>query len=88
MSRTRWIHALMSVAVLAAGGNFAAAAGPVSPEPMGRGLMARPIEDGKVYLGWRLLASDPADVAFNIYRRTGGTATVKLNNEPMRHAAF
>ena len=38
-------------------------------EYLGRGLDARPVDAGKVYLSWRLLASDPADVAFNVYLR-------------------
>ncbi|MHC4402065.1 MAG: rhamnogalacturonan lyase family protein [Planctomycetota bacterium] len=53
-------------------------------EPLDRGLVARPLADGKVYLGWRLLESDPADVAFNVYRRTGDTEPVKLNEKPVR----
>ena len=53
-------------------------------EPLDRGLVARPIADGKVYVGWRLLESDPADVAFNVYRRTGDADPVKLNGEPVR----
>ncbi len=33
----------------------------------------------RVYLGWRLLKSDPQDVAFNVYRSTAGGEPVKLN---------
>src|SRR5262245_60536086 len=36
-------------------------------EKLDRGLVAIKTEKG-VYLGWRLLKSDPADVAFNVYR--------------------
>jgi len=53
-------------------------------EPLDRGLVARPVEGGKVYVGWRLLDSDPKDVAFNLYRRTGDADPVKLNDEPIR----
>jgi rhamnogalacturonan endolyase len=53
-------------------------------ETLDRGLVARPVEGGKVYVGWRLLESDPADVAFNVYRRTGDADPVKLNEEPVR----
>ena len=53
-------------------------------ESLDRGLIARPIDGGKVYVGWRLLESDPADVAFNVYRRTGDAEPVKLNDEPIR----
>jgi len=59
-------------------------------EALDRGLVARPMEDGKVYVGWRLLESDPADVAFNVYRHGQPSAgardadPVKLNDEPIR----
>ena len=53
-------------------------------ERLDRGLVAMPIDGGKVYLGWRLLESDPADVAFNVYRHAGNTAAAKLNDEPIR----
>ena len=36
-------------------------------EKLDRGLIAIKGDKG-VYLGWRLLKSDPADVAFNVYR--------------------
>ncbi len=37
-------------------------------------------------MGWRLLGTDPDDIAFNVYRSTGGAAPVKLNPEPLRNA--
>lgn len=40
----------------------------------------------EVYLGWRLLGTDPAELAFNVYRGTDGAAAVKLNAEPIRNA--
>jgi rhamnogalacturonan endolyase len=40
-------------------------------ETFNRGLIAVVNDQGHVYLGWRLLKDDPADVAFNVYRRTG-----------------
>jgi rhamnogalacturonan endolyase len=53
-------------------------------EKLDRGLIARPIDGGNVYLGWRLLAEDPNDVGFNVYRRSGENEAVKLNDEPIR----
>lgn len=53
-------------------------------EKLNRGLLALPIEGGKVYLSWRLLKTDPANIAFNVYRSTAGNDTVKLNAEPVR----
>ena len=53
-------------------------------EPLDRGLVARPTAEGHVYLGWRLLKADPADVAFNVYRQSGGGSPVRLNSAPLR----
>src|SRR5262245_27309318 len=47
-------------------------------EKLDRGLIAIKSEKG-VYLGWRLLKSDPADVAFNVYR-----GSTKLTAKPLR----
>ncbi len=41
-------------------------------EKLDRGLVAVRLPDGVVFTGWRLLASDPADVAFHLYRVSGG----------------
>jgi len=50
-------------------------------ERLGRGVVALPVEGGKVYVGWRLLKSDPADIAFNVYRATGRGRPVKLTDK-------
>jgi rhamnogalacturonan endolyase len=52
-------------------------------EKLGRGVVAVPVADNQVYVGWRLLASDPADVSFNVYRSSDGDAPVKLNAAPI-----
>ena len=52
-------------------------------EKVDRGLIAVPLGEGKVYLGWRLLADDPADVGFNVYRGTGRMRPVKINEQPI-----
>ena len=51
-------------------------------EALGRGMLARPIEEGN-YLGWRLLRDDPADIAFNLYRVSDGGEPVRLNDAPL-----
>ena len=68
-------------------------------ENIGRGVVAMPLEVGKrvfsgegtfsadqrkVYIGWRLLASDPDHVTFNIYRKDGNSAATKINGSPVR----
>jgi rhamnogalacturonan endolyase len=52
-------------------------------EALGRGVVAVNQGGGKVYVGWRLLGTDPNDVAFNLYRVTGGAVPVKLNDQPI-----
>jgi rhamnogalacturonan endolyase len=52
------------------------------PERLGRGVVA--IRSGSgVYVGWRLLATDPGDVAFNVYRSTAGGPPSRLNRGPI-----
>ena len=53
-------------------------------EWLGRGVVAVNQGDGKVYVGWRLLGTDPEGIAFNLYRSTGGGPPVKLTSEPIR----
>ncbi len=37
----------------------------------------------QVYVGWRLLATDPENIAFNVYRSANGASAVKLNSTPI-----
>ena len=48
-------------------------------EPLGRGVVALHSTNTQAYVGWRLLATDPTDIGFNVYRSTSGGAGVKLN---------
>lgn len=52
-------------------------------ENLGRGVVAMRTSSTDVYVGWRMLGTDPEDVAFNLYRSTGGGAAVKLNVSPI-----
>ena len=63
----------------------AAQAGKEVAESLDRGVVARPVDGGNVYVGWRMLNTDGdgADVAFNVYRRTGDGEPVRLNKEPI-----
>lgn len=54
-------------------------------ERLDRGLVAIRQEDGRVYVGWRLLGTDPENMAFNLYRKTG-SQTVRLNQQPLRQS--
>ncbi len=48
------------------------------PENIGRGVVAVALQNSSVYISWRLLASDPDSVKFNVYRDA-----VKINEEPI-----
>lgn len=52
-------------------------------EYLNRGTIAINQGEGKVYLGWRMLGTDPEDISFNVYRSTGGAKAVKLNQTPV-----
>ncbi|MBN2592214.1 MAG: hypothetical protein JXA81_01815 [Sedimentisphaerales bacterium] len=52
-------------------------------ETLGRGVVAINQGDGQVYVGWRMLGTDPNDIAFNLYRATGVGPAVKLNDQPI-----
>jgi rhamnogalacturonan endolyase len=47
-----------------------------------RGVYAVSEGKGKVFVSWRLLATEPDDIAFNLYRTTDGK-TIKLNSQPL-----
>jgi rhamnogalacturonan endolyase len=51
-------------------------------EPMDRGVLAVQTKTG-VYVSWRLLKSDPPEIAFDVYRAAGGQRA-KLNAAPVR----
>ena len=66
------------------------AAGWAAPvmENLGRGVVAVNEGEGKVFVGWRLLGTDPEGTAFNVYRATGNREPVKLNERPIGEVTF
>ena len=52
-------------------------------ERLGRGVVALHSATSQAYIGWRLLATDPTDIGFNLYRSANGAAGVKLNASPI-----
>ncbi|MEQ6119671.1 hypothetical protein [Reichenbachiella sp. MALMAid0571] len=53
-------------------------------EKLDRGVIALTVNENIVYVGWRLLKSDPDDIAFNIYRKDfGGGRFEKINPSPI-----
>ncbi len=56
----------------------------VSLERLDRGVVALVTREGNVYIGWRLLASDSPDMAFDVLRsETADGKYQKLNGEPI-----
>lgn len=56
-------------------------------EHLNRGVVAIHQGNGQVFVGWRMLGNDPDDIAFQVYRNTGGTS-VKLNETPISDVTF
>nr|MDO8116228.1 hypothetical protein [Candidatus Sigynarchaeota archaeon] len=52
------------------------------PEYLNRGLVAIQTNGG-VYLGWRMLAHDPQNISFDVYRQNNSETPVKLNGAPV-----
>ncbi|MEO6230603.1 MAG: rhamnogalacturonan lyase [Ferruginibacter sp.] len=51
-------------------------------EYLNRGVHAANAGNGKVFVSWRLLGNEAADLGFNLYRTTAGK-TIKLNHQPL-----
>jgi rhamnogalacturonan endolyase len=56
---------------------------PRQMERLGRGVVAVRYETSKVFISWRMLGTDPDDIAFNAYRSSRNGSTVKLNDTPI-----
>ena len=52
-------------------------------ENLDRGVIAVRTAGDSVYIGWRMLGTEPDDIAFNIYRQNDGGKSIKLNNKPV-----
>lgn len=55
-------------------------------ENLDRGLIAIKLENGQVYLGWRLLETDQPDISFNVFRSSGNTKAEKVNDKPVQRS--
>ena len=49
-------------------------------ENLGRGVVAMRKSTDSVFVSWRMLGTDPTDIGFNLYRKTGSGTPVKLNS--------
>ncbi|QDU89786.1 Rhamnogalacturonan endolyase YesW precursor [Pirellulimonas nuda] len=55
-------------------------------ENLTRGVVAVRQPNAGVYVGWRLLGTDPEGVAFNVYRQTSGGDAQRVNDGPVAGA--
>ena len=51
-------------------------------ENLGRGVVAIQQPDGKVFISWRLLGTDPENIAFNLYRQSDAGAQTRGGRAP------
>ena len=52
-------------------------------EKLNRGVIALRKGPDSVYIGWRMLGTDPDDIAFNVYLQSGKKNKVRLNAKPV-----
>lgn len=84
----------MRIAIWALSVLFALVSLELTPSPrrimerLGRGVVALRVDQNKVFVSWRILATDPANVAFNLYRQVGDREPVKINKKPIKVTNF
>src|SRR5262245_769776 len=52
-------------------------------EALGRGVVAIHKGEGEVFVSWRLLGTDPDDIAFHVYRARDGGKPARLTKGPV-----
>ena len=81
MKRRHWISGLVGGMML---GLVSGASAQRQMEDLGRGLVAMRVSGSQVQVGWRMLGTDPDEIAFNLYRSSAGGAEVRVNGAPLR----
>jgi len=59
---------------------------PRQMEHLGRGVAAVHQGEGRVFVSWRCLGTDPDGIAFNVYRKASDAEPVKRNDAPLVQA--
>lgn len=78
----------LSLLVLIFSGISATLLGQRYMEDIDRGVVAVREGEKKVFVSWRMLGTEPDDVAYNIYRSTNNEKFVKLNKKPLNTVTF
>jgi rhamnogalacturonan endolyase len=83
--KIRFLPLLLTTILLGAGPSVVppSTAPQVQGERLGRGVVAIAQPNGQVFVSWRLLTTDVADIAFDVYRQTGSASPIKLNAKPL-----
>jgi rhamnogalacturonan endolyase len=55
-------------------------------ENLDRGVIAIHKSHDSVYIGWRMLGTEPDEITFNIYRQSGNGKPVRLNKMPVKES--
>jgi rhamnogalacturonan endolyase len=55
-------------------------------EKLDRGVVAINKGNDSVFVSWRMLGTEPDDIAFNIYRQSGAGEPGRLNKVPIRES--
>ncbi len=76
------IRFLLSLACLLTGAHWANAQPSPVLERLDRGVVAIHQPDGKIFVSWRLLGTDPRDVAFNVYRSAAPRTEATFGEAP------
>ena len=73
-----WLAAEIGAVTFARGGE-----GVGRIERLDRGTVVVGREDGSCLVGWRLLATDPRDAGFDVYRSDGSAPATRINAQPL-----
>ncbi len=52
-------------------------------ENLDRGIVAFRTSNDSAYIGWRLLGTEPENITFNLYRKSGNEPAIRLNKFPI-----
>jgi rhamnogalacturonan endolyase len=80
--------ACCAAALLWFAGSIVDAAPPRQMEKIDRGVVAIHEGDGKVFVSWRLLATDAPHTKFNVYRGNGEVQMHRVNKDPITNGTF
>jgi rhamnogalacturonan endolyase len=84
MNTTRLFRAATLPVLVLLGLALATHAAPLRQmENLGRGVVALRSATNTVFVSWRILGTDPAALAFNLYRAPGDAPAQKLNAQPI-----